>query len=161
MATFENNRFDPNSTADSNPDRYTGENGLQCWDIIKNELGEDDFASFCAGQCFRYLFRYKKKNGVNDLHKCQDYATQLRELPYPESKLRRISDMHETLVAFSDETSVHQFERQPQKLDAETGHLLDSVYCLIRYLSTGIDMHLDMFIEHLARLTEIVEKKCR
>ena len=78
----EANSHDANSTADAHPERYRGENGVECIDAIRAALGDDAFESFCVGQCIRYLFRYRKKNGVNDLHKCADYlrwATEIEE----------------------------------------------------------------------------------
>lgn len=78
----ETNPADLNSTAQATPERYRGSNGIECIDAIHAALGEDGFESFCVGQCMRYLFRYKKKNGSNDLHKAADYlkwATETRE----------------------------------------------------------------------------------
>ena len=76
MADTQFNETDPldiNSLASSTPDRYKGSNGIECIDAIHAALGDDGFESFCIGQCLRYLFRYKRKNGLNDLHKAEDY----------------------------------------------------------------------------------------
>ena len=51
-----------------NPARYTGKSGMQVFDII-NEYGLD----FYEGNVLKYLIRYKKKNGLEDLKKCRDY----------------------------------------------------------------------------------------
>ncbi|CAK1251117.1 hypothetical protein R54839_PPFHFPJH_01370 [Fructobacillus fructosus] len=50
------------------PDRYTGKSGMQVFDVI-NEFGLD----FYEGNALKYLIRYKKKNGLEDLKKCRDY----------------------------------------------------------------------------------------
>ena len=76
MSELEFNETDPsdiNSLASSTPDRYKGANGIECIDAIHAALGDGGFEAFCVGQCLRYLFRYKRKNGLNDLRKAEDY----------------------------------------------------------------------------------------
>ena len=76
MSELEFNETDPsdiNSLANSTPDRYKGANGIECIDAIHVALGDEGFEAFCVGQCLRYLFRYKRKNGLNDLRKAEDY----------------------------------------------------------------------------------------
>ncbi|CAK1225226.1 hypothetical protein R54839_PPFHFPJH_00159 [Fructobacillus fructosus] len=51
-----------------NPSRYVGKSGMQVFDVI-NEFGLD----FYEGNALKYLIRYKKKNGLEDLKKCRDY----------------------------------------------------------------------------------------
>lgn len=51
-----------------NPSRYVGKSGMQVFDVI-NEFGLD----FYEGNALKYLVRYKKKNGLEDLKKCRDY----------------------------------------------------------------------------------------
>lgn len=50
------------------PSRYVGKSGMQVFDVI-NEFGLD----FYEGNALKYLIRYKKKNGVEDLKKCREY----------------------------------------------------------------------------------------
>lgn len=50
------------------PSRYVGKSGMQVFDVI-NEFGLD----FYEGNALKYLIRYKKKNGLEDLKKCRDY----------------------------------------------------------------------------------------
>ena len=42
--------------------------------IVKNDIG------FIEGNIIKYICRYKRKNGVEDLKKAQEYLTQLIEL---------------------------------------------------------------------------------
>ncbi|CAK1227167.1 hypothetical protein R55227_BLOPHJLP_00245 [Fructobacillus tropaeoli] len=51
-----------------NPSRYVGKTGMQVFDVI-NEFGLD----FYEGNALKYLIRYKKKNGLEDLKKCREY----------------------------------------------------------------------------------------
>ncbi|CAK1226536.1 hypothetical protein R82265_HNDDMDAM_00092 [Fructobacillus cardui] len=51
-----------------NPSRYVGKSGMQVFDVI-NEFGLD----FYEGSVLKYLIRYKKNNGIEDLKKCREY----------------------------------------------------------------------------------------
>lgn len=46
--------------------------------IERNGLG------FCVGNCIKYLCRYQKKNGKQDLEKAKHYIDLLIQLEYPE-----------------------------------------------------------------------------
>lgn len=62
------------SWATSNPpDRYVGKD-MQAWDVI-----EAFDLDFFEGSALKYLLRYKKKGGRDDLEKLIHYATRLRE----------------------------------------------------------------------------------
>lgn len=53
------------------PSHYT-QGGVECIEGIKASLG-DGFVDYCVGNCIKYLWRYKNKNGLEDLKKCQVY----------------------------------------------------------------------------------------
>lgn len=59
---------EPKDEKIKNPVRYTGRSGMQVFDVI-NEFGLD----FYEGNALKYLIRYKKKNGLEDLKKCREY----------------------------------------------------------------------------------------
>jgi hypothetical protein len=40
-------------------------------------MSKESFAGFLQGNCIKYLARYKDKNGVEDLKKCQHYLAKL------------------------------------------------------------------------------------
>jgi len=53
------------------PEHYkTGD--IECIDAIRSALG-DDFPAFCQGTIIQYVWRYKHKNGIEDLLKAQWY----------------------------------------------------------------------------------------
>lgn len=56
----------------NHPDHYTS-GGIECIDAIRASLGDKDFADYCKGNIIKYLWRYRLKNGVEDLHKAQVY----------------------------------------------------------------------------------------
>lgn len=57
------------------PNHYK-HNGTECWDMIKATLGES-YPSFLIGNVMKYLWRYREKNGVEDLRKAYTYMVEL------------------------------------------------------------------------------------
>lgn len=55
------------------PNHYNQDGEIECIDAIKASLGTDGFAAYCKGNCMKYLWRYKYKNGVEDLEKAKVY----------------------------------------------------------------------------------------
>lgn len=60
-----------NHDAVSHPSHYTS-GGIECIDCIKAALGEN-FMGFLIGNVIKYTYRYKDKNGVEDLKKARWY----------------------------------------------------------------------------------------
>lgn len=44
---------------------------IESVDVIKSLLGKDRFAGWCWGNSLKYLMRWKKKNGLEDLKKAR------------------------------------------------------------------------------------------
>lgn len=55
----------------NSPEHYTS-GGIECIDCIKAALGEN-FMGFLIGNVIKYSYRYKDKNGVEDLKKARWY----------------------------------------------------------------------------------------
>ena len=68
------------------PDRYTwhdcGETLELIEKFVKNQT--DSYLAFCEGNVIKYLVRYPKKNGVEDLKKAREYLA--RMIDYLEGK---------------------------------------------------------------------------
>ena len=62
---------EPEHDAVSHPAHYTS-GGIECIDCIKAALGEN-FIGFLMGNVIKYSYRYKRKNGVEDLKKARWY----------------------------------------------------------------------------------------
>ena len=60
----------------SHPNHYASEDGIECIDAIRAALG-DGFEGYCNGNVLKYIWRYKKKNGVQDLEKAAVYLNWL------------------------------------------------------------------------------------
>jgi hypothetical protein len=69
------------------PAHYT-QGGVECIDALRAALGSAGFAAYCAGNIIKYVWRYKHKNGLQDLQKAAVYLTWLRDTvevgPLPE-----------------------------------------------------------------------------
>jgi hypothetical protein len=54
------------------PQRYNKRGKLECWDVIL-----DQEMDFLEGNIIKYVWRYKEKNGVEDLKKARVYLDKL------------------------------------------------------------------------------------
>ena len=61
------------------PDHYNA-GGIECIDAIKSAVANlDGFEGFITGNAIKYLWRWKLKNGIQDLDKAQWYIDRLIE----------------------------------------------------------------------------------
>ncbi len=76
LTTEPNSSEIPNSSSDPiNPSHYK-QGGIECVEAIKAALGEG-FPDYLRGNVMKYLWRYDKKNGVEDLKKARWYLDRL------------------------------------------------------------------------------------
>ncbi len=62
-----------------NPDHYKS-GGIECIDVIAAvTTGLDAFEGYCTGNAVKYLYRWKRKNGLEDLEKARWYINRLIE----------------------------------------------------------------------------------
>ena len=73
MAKWEMNCKDKDMV--NSPPHYN-KYGIECIDGIESALG-DGFEFYLVGNCMKYLWRYKHKNGLQDLQKAQWYLNKL------------------------------------------------------------------------------------
>ena len=57
----------------NHPQHYQGEGGLECIAAIKGSMPPDGFQDYCKGNVLKYLWRFRLKNGVEDLKKARVY----------------------------------------------------------------------------------------
>ena len=71
----------------SHPSHYISESGMEVKDVIKafteNLVG---FEAVCTGNVIKYICRWKKKNGLQDLQKAKEYLEFLIEEVEKEEK---------------------------------------------------------------------------
>lgn len=68
------------------PAHYTS-GGIECIDAMQAAFGDEAVKDFCLCNAFKYLWRHRSKNGVEDLKKCRWYLNRLiREMEVTESE---------------------------------------------------------------------------
>lgn len=70
------------------PSHYQGAYGLEAYDVIKNFSADlSGEMAYYQGNAIKYLLRWQKKNGAEDLKKCKEYIDDmLKNLPDAEEK---------------------------------------------------------------------------
>jgi hypothetical protein len=62
------------------PEHYKTKSGTECWKVQLQMLGKEQMIGYWRGCIIKYLFRYKSKNGIEDLQKakkCIDFLISL------------------------------------------------------------------------------------
>ena len=57
----------------NHPKRYRGECSLECIEVMKLIFGTEIVIWFCMCNAFKYMWRFKSKNGKEDLSKADWY----------------------------------------------------------------------------------------
>lgn len=85
-----------------NGDHYRG--AIQTWDyILAHDLG------FLEGNIVKYVTRFRKKNGIQDLEKAQHYLQKLIEVEH--ERLQRASDRNVQIKAPVQDSDVKPEDR--------------------------------------------------
>jgi hypothetical protein len=53
---------------------------FECIEVMIETMGKEAVAEFCLCNAFKYLYRHKRKNGVEDIEKAQWYISKYLEL---------------------------------------------------------------------------------
>ena len=64
----------------NHPSHYESSCSIECIDAMVPVLGFEGTLYFCAGNAFKYLWRFKNKNGREDLEKAEWYIRHMRKL---------------------------------------------------------------------------------
>lgn len=67
----------------NHPSHYEGNTSLECIDCMRLAMGRNAVLNFCLCNAFKYLWRYKNKNGAEDIKKAKWY------LDYVENNLKK------------------------------------------------------------------------
>lgn len=59
------------------PSHYTGE--IECIDAIKASMSQEEFLGYLKGNIQKYIWRYDRKNGLEDLAKAGIYLKWLQK----------------------------------------------------------------------------------
>ena len=94
----------------NHPSHYeTGK--FECIDVMEEALGRDVVKGFCIGNAFKYLYRAKRKNGLEDLKKAQWYLNRVISMedadntkdPYVEQKTI-LKDLEDEILNETDKS---------------------------------------------------------
>ena len=64
----------------NHPEHYANSCSLECIDAMLIAYGEQAVYDFCICNAFKYLWRHKNKNGLEDLFKADWYIKKAKEL---------------------------------------------------------------------------------
>ena len=71
--------YNENTNNVNHPSHYNKGN-IECIDAMISAYGKDTVSHFCICNAFKYIWRYKYKNGIEDLKKAQWYLNKAVEL---------------------------------------------------------------------------------
>lgn len=54
------------------PSHYAGHTGIECKTAMESMLGTEAYASYMQGCAFKYIWRWREKNGIEDLKKARE-----------------------------------------------------------------------------------------
>ena len=63
----------------NHPSHYTS-GGVECIKAIEASMTPEEFQGYCKGNCMKYIWRFRQKNGIEDLDKAAVYLGWLREI---------------------------------------------------------------------------------
>ena len=67
----------PITDAVNSPSHYHAENGKQLWDVMPDMATKEEFLGYCKLNVVKYVGRYNKKNGIEDLNKVAAYCQRM------------------------------------------------------------------------------------
>ena len=59
----------------NNPAHYQGE--VECIDAIKSSMSKQQYIGYLKGNIIKYIWRFERKNGLEDLQKSEWYIQRL------------------------------------------------------------------------------------
>ncbi len=62
----------------NHPNHYSGKSSLECIDVMNLLFGSKAVCYFCLCNAFKYLWRHKFKNGMEDVQKALMYLRMLK-----------------------------------------------------------------------------------
>lgn len=69
----------------NHPSHYAGSCSLECFDVMTVCFGYGPVVHFCLCNAFKYLWRYKNKNGSEDLEKAKWYMDRANSIGFNSS----------------------------------------------------------------------------
>lgn len=64
----------------NHPQHYELPGGIECIDVLLATQGKEAVQAFCLCNAIKYLYRHKRKNGIEDIKKARWYINKYLEL---------------------------------------------------------------------------------
>ena len=84
-----------------NPNHYKSETSLECIEAMQIAFGNEVVIDFCLCNAWKYIWRWKNKNGIEDLKKAEWYVEKGRELLGNNLEFS-FSDIHQRFDSMAD-----------------------------------------------------------
>ena len=81
----------------NHPVHYADTCSLECIQVMQLVFGTGAVMCFCLCNAFKYMWRYKNKNGQEDLKKCDWYLQKAEDLGCDNEILERLKDLRKEL----------------------------------------------------------------
>lgn len=78
-----------------NPDHYKNSTSLECIEAMELIFGKESVVNFCVCNAWKYIWRWKHKNGLEDLEKAKWYVKKAEDF-FEYSKLNLTTEEYET-----------------------------------------------------------------
>ena len=78
-----------------NPDHYKSSTSLECIEAMEMVFGKEAVCNFCTCNAWKYIWRWKHKNGLEDLEKAKWYVRKAEDF-FMYSELNMTTEEYET-----------------------------------------------------------------
>lgn len=96
----------------SHPDHYQSETGLEVIDVIEAFTFDlEGIESFDTGNIIKYICRWKKKNGIEDLKKAKFYLEHLIE------HVEKLEEENKPYISFRNEDTWDKIKKADKEND--------------------------------------------
>ena len=75
-----------------NPDHYKSETSLECIEAMELIFGEEAVLHFCICNAWKYIWRWRNKNGYEDLFKARWYIDRAESMAEPNEGIDRLKN---------------------------------------------------------------------
>lgn len=82
----------------NHPKHYANSCSIECIDAMQATFGIKDLAKYCVINAYKYLWRYKNKNGKEDLNKAEWYLNKFDSLIVESSTDRHSEQINDSYI---------------------------------------------------------------
>jgi len=90
----------------NHPAHYQGSNGIETIEAIEAAMSPEAFKGYVQGNVIKYVMRYERKNGAEDLYKAQWYFNRLIDIIETTQNVKAAARCVTSIHSSQDEISV-------------------------------------------------------